>query len=242
MEIARRHDLIVIEDAAQGIMSTYNGRPLGGIGHLAALSLPRDEEHHLGRGRGASRQRRTLHRARRDHAREGYQPQPVLPRPGRQVHLGRHRLVLPAGRDRRRVPLGANGGGRRRSPRGGWPSGTPTTRGSPTPKRSARSAVPPCRAVARTTRTCITSCCPVWAQRTAFIERLKARGISAVFHYVPLHSSPYGRAVGRAVGELPVTDGAGDRLVRLPLWLGLEDHQRDVIGKVLESIDEAVSK
>jgi dTDP-4-amino-4,6-dideoxygalactose transaminase len=39
MDIARRHDLLVIEDAAQGIMSTYKGRPLGSIGHMAALSF-----------------------------------------------------------------------------------------------------------------------------------------------------------------------------------------------------------
>src|SRR6185436_19761394 len=39
MAIARRHDLLVVEDAAQAIVSTYKGRPLGGIGHLAALSF-----------------------------------------------------------------------------------------------------------------------------------------------------------------------------------------------------------
>ena len=39
MDIARRHNLLVVEDAAQGIMSTYKGRPLGGIGHMAALSF-----------------------------------------------------------------------------------------------------------------------------------------------------------------------------------------------------------
>ena len=39
MSIAERHGLLVIEDAAQGIMSTYKGRPLGSIGHLAALSF-----------------------------------------------------------------------------------------------------------------------------------------------------------------------------------------------------------
>ena len=39
MDIAQRHDLLVIEDAAQGIMSTYKGRPLGSIGHMATLSF-----------------------------------------------------------------------------------------------------------------------------------------------------------------------------------------------------------
>ena len=68
-------------------------RQLSGIS--ATLSFPRDEEHHLGRRRRAAGQRRAVRRARRDHPREGHEPQPVLPRPGRQVHLGGHRLVLP---------------------------------------------------------------------------------------------------------------------------------------------------
>ena len=61
-------------------------------------------------------------------------------------------------------------------------------------------------------------------RRTAFIASLKASGIGAVFHYVPLHSSPAGRRFGRVSGELRVTDDASARLVRMPLWLGLEDH------------------
>ena len=48
MSIADRHHLIVIEDAAQGIMARYRGRPLGTIGHLGYALLPRDEEHHIG--------------------------------------------------------------------------------------------------------------------------------------------------------------------------------------------------
>jgi dTDP-4-amino-4,6-dideoxygalactose transaminase len=47
--------------------------------------------------------------------------------------------------------------------------------------------------------------------------------IGAIFHYIPLHSSPAGRRYGRTNGELPVTDAVSERLVRLPLWIGLED-------------------
>ena len=65
--------------------------------------------------------------------------------------------------------------------------------------------------------------------RTAFIEAMKQAGIHCVFHYVPLHSAPQGRAVGRVAGDLPVTPDLADRLVRLPLWLGLEEEQRRVI-------------
>jgi dTDP-4-amino-4,6-dideoxygalactose transaminase len=58
---------------------------------------------------------------------------------------------------------------------------------------------------------------------------MKQCRIQCVFHYVPLHSSPTGRQVGRASGALPVTDDVSDRLVRLPLWLGLEEHIDRVI-------------
>ena len=59
--------------------------------------------------------------------------------------------------------------------------------------------------------------------RDAFIRRLAERDIQAVFHYVPLHSSPAGRRLGRAEGDLPVTDDISERLVRLPLWPGMTD-------------------
>jgi dTDP-4-amino-4,6-dideoxygalactose transaminase len=65
--------------------------------------------------------------------------------------------------------------------------------------------------------------------RTVFIEAMKQAGISCVFHYVPLHTAPYGRLAGRASGSLPVTVDVADRLVRLPLWLGLEEHQEHVM-------------
>jgi len=52
---------------------------------------------------------------------------------------------------------------------------------------------------------------------------LKQRGIHALFHYVPLHSSPAGQRFGRAPFPLPVTDSVSRRIVRLPLWLGMRD-------------------
>ncbi len=72
--------------------------------------------------------------------------------------------------------------------------------------------------------------------RTRFIASLKARGIGAVFHYIPLHSAPAGQRFGRSCGELSVTDQSSDRLVRLPLWAGLEAH----LDEVLEIADSAV--
>jgi dTDP-4-amino-4,6-dideoxygalactose transaminase len=74
---------------------------------------------------------------------------------------------------------------------------------------------------------------PSLAKRTAFIEALGRKGILAVFHYVPLHDSPMGRKLGRAAGDLRNTVELSERLVRLPLWLGLEEHQEFVIEQAL---------
>ena len=73
--------------------------------------------------------------------------------------------------------------------------------------------------------------------RTAFIAHLKQAGIGAVFHYIPLHSSPAGMRYGRSAGALPVTDSVSDRLVRMPLWIGLEEH----LDHVLEAVGVALA-
>jgi dTDP-4-amino-4,6-dideoxygalactose transaminase len=72
-------------------------------------------------------------------------------------------------------------------------------------------------------------------QRTALIDCLKARGILAVFHYVPLHSSPAGRRLGRTAGTMSVTDDVSQRLVRLPLFYGMSDADfEEVVVAVME--------
>jgi dTDP-4-amino-4,6-dideoxygalactose transaminase len=73
--------------------------------------------------------------------------------------------------------------------------------------------------------------------RSNFIQAMKEQGIQCVFHYVPLHSAPYGRKVGRTLDSLPVTANISDRLVRLPLWLGLEEHQKRVIEAAIAILD-----
>ncbi len=61
------------------------------------------------------------------------------------------------------------------------------------------------------------------AVRTALMQYLKENEVHTVFHYVPLHSSPAGRRYGRISRELPVTDSVSDSLLRLPLFVGFED-------------------
>ena len=69
--------------------------------------------------------------------------------------------------------------------------------------------------------------------RTALIAHLKAQGIHAVFHYVPLHSSPAGRRFGRASAAMPVTEDISERLLRLPLYFELLENE---VARIIEQV------
>ena len=66
-------------------------------------------------------------------------------------------------------------------------------------------------------------------ERTALIQFLRERDILAVFHYVPLHSAPAGLRFGRFAGEDRYTTAESDRLVRLPLYYGLTEEDREKV-------------
>jgi dTDP-4-amino-4,6-dideoxygalactose transaminase len=70
-------------------------------------------------------------------------------------------------------------------------------------------------------------------ERSRLISRLAEAGVMAVFHYVPLHSSDAGKRLGRTVGNLTITDDVSDRLLRLPLWPDLCDEDVDRVVSVI---------
>jgi dTDP-4-amino-4,6-dideoxygalactose transaminase len=67
------------------------------------------------------------------------------------------------------------------------------------------------------------------ATRTALMAHLKASGVSAVFHYVPLHVSPMGRTFGYQQGDLPITEDLSGRLLRLPCYPDLTADEQDFV-------------
>jgi dTDP-4-amino-4,6-dideoxygalactose transaminase len=73
-------------------------------------------------------------------------------------------------------------------------------------------------------------------ERRRVLAELKAKDIHAVFHYVPLHSSPAGMRFGRNAGDLAVTTSQAERLIRLPMWLGLSEAQQQRVCDVLRAI------
>jgi dTDP-4-amino-4,6-dideoxygalactose transaminase len=74
--------------------------------------------------------------------------------------------------------------------------------------------------------------------RDRFIAKMRAAGISTPFHFVPLDDSPGGRRYARAHGELPTTHSVAARLVRLPLWFGMEGEQDRIIETALALLEQ----
>ncbi|TLM63131.1 MAG: dTDP-4-amino-4,6-dideoxygalactose transaminase [Deltaproteobacteria bacterium] len=235
MAIARRHDLLVIEDAAQGVMAAYKGRPLGAIGDLGCLSFHETKNLISGEGgallvnagrfaeraeiiREKGTNRSQFFRGMVDKytwvdAGSSYLPGELiaaflLAQMEEAEAITAARLAL-------------------------WDNYHAAFAGLEAQGRARRPVIPAdCRHNAHMYYLLVADL----AERTALIAHLKARGILAVFHYVPLHSAPAGRRYGRAGGDLAVTADLSDRLVRLPLWVGLDQDgaQQQVIDGVTE--------
>ncbi|HYD35466.1 MAG TPA: dTDP-4-amino-4,6-dideoxygalactose transaminase [Vitreimonas sp.] len=69
--------------------------------------------------------------------------------------------------------------------------------------------------------------------RTALIDELKKQNILSVFHYIPLHSAPAGKKYGRFVGNMSVTDKTSDTLLRLPLFYDLTQQEQNLVIKTV---------
>ena len=80
---------------------------------------------------------------------------------------------------------------------------------------------------------------PTSRARDDTLNGLARLGVTAVFHYVPLHSSPAGRRLGRTVGPLRITDDVSGRLLRLPLWIGMTDEQ---INRVIDAVHQVLRR
>jgi len=74
-------------------------------------------------------------------------------------------------------------------------------------------------------------------QRDKFIEHLKNLGIYAVFHYQPLHLSTVGRSIGGKDGQFPITENAGDCLIRLPLFNTMSEVEQSHVIESVESFN-----
>ena len=228
--IAERHGLLLIEDAAQALGASYRGRPLGSFGELAALSFHETKNLISGEG-GALLFNRPGLVARAEVVREKGTNRSAFLRGEVDkytwVDIGSSYLpsdIIAAFLWAQMEAAEAINQRRQRL----WTRYHEAFADLERAGTLRRPVVPP--EATHNAHGYFLRLADL-ASRSRFIERLRADGVHAVFHYVPLHDSPAGRKFGRAAGELRVTAAASEQLVRLPLWIGLEEHQDYVIDR-----------
>jgi len=231
MSIAQRHKLLVIEDAAQAVMSSYKGRPLGTIGHLGAYSF--HETKNIISGEGGAllvnddrfAERAEIIREKGTNRSQFFRGQidkytwvdigsSYLPGEVIAAFLWAQMEEAQSITERRLDT---------------W--------------RRYHEAMAPLERAGKLRRPVIPKDCQHNAhmyyillesleKRTEVIAQLKEQNVHAVFHYVPLHNSPAGKKYGRTSGELQHTSDLADRLLRLPLWVGMDEAQDKVIAQL----------
>lgn len=237
MEIADRHGLAVIEDAAQGVGSLYKGRSLGTLGALGALSFHETKNVISGEG-GAILVNDEKYMQRAEIIREKGTNRSSFFRgevdkytwvdlgssylPGELVSaLLYSQLEEIAEIQRQRMDL--------------WQRYHAWARRHEELGTLRRPVIPPhCTHNAHMYYVIL----PSSHHRERFLSHMREQHVGSVFHYVPLHGSPAGRRYGRANGDLAVTTETGDRLVRMPLWPGLEQQ----LDQILEVADAAIAR
>lgn len=237
--IADRHGLYVLEDAAQGIMARYKGRPLGSIGHLGALSFHETKNVISGEGGAllvndpAFSQRAEIIREKgTDRSRffrgevDKYTWQEVGSSflPGEIVAAFLWAQLEQAARiTAERLSC--------------WTRYHTLLEDLERENLLRRPIIPDeCEHNAHMYYVLLSDD----VDRQSALTYLKRENISSVFHYVPLHSSPAGRRYGRVHGSMSNTDHLSERLVRLPLFIGLTEGEQQRVKEVLSKAVHAV--
>ena len=236
MDIALHHKLVVIEDAAQGVMATYKGRALGSIGHLGALSFHETKNITSGEG-GALLVNDPILAERAEIIRE----------------KGTNRSQFFRGQVDKYTWVDIGSSYLPGEIIAAFLWGQMDEAESITQNRldiwhSYHDALSILESIGKLARPIIPEYCLHNAHmyyiildslecRTDLISKLVAKGVSAVFHYVPLHSSPAGQKYGRVQGSMEHTDNLADRLLRLPLWIGLDEEKQ---GLVIDCLSQAL--
>lgn len=231
MEIARRHDLFVIEDAAQALRASYRGRPLGSIGDFAAISFHETKNFISGEG-GALLVNDPASVGRAEILREKGTNRSSFLRGEVDkytwVDVGSSYLpsdIIAAflwAQFEHAEDLEV----RRRALWSRYHQGFQSLEQEGLVRRPI---IPDgCAHNAHLYYLLLRDS----LERNRLIANLRDRGIHAPFHYIPLHSAPTGRRLARTHGSLAVTDDVAGRLLRMPLWHAMTDEPERVVEAV----------
>ncbi len=234
MDIAKRHNLKVVEDAAQGVRSTYKGRVLGTIGDYGCYSFHETKNISMGEGglllirdaentelaeiiREKGTNRSKFFRGQIDKYTWVEAGSSYLPSELNAAYLWGQLQAIDQIQDKRMSV---------------WKKYYDAFQGIAAEGFVELPFIPEeCEHNAHM----FYLKCKDLKERTRFIDFLKSRDVLSVFHYIPLHSAPAGVKYGEFVGEDVYTTKESERLVRLPLFYDItDDEQKQVIEAVLD--------
>ena len=235
MAIADRHGLFVLEDAAQGIAARYDGRPLGTIGQLGAVSF--HETKNLIAGEGGAllvNDERFVERAHILREKGTNRTKFLQGRVDKYTWVDVGSSYLPSELNAAFLLAQFEKVDEiQRARHHAWDC-------------YHRILAPLAREGLLTQPTVPQICAhnahiyyvlmPSVEKRVELLKRSKAAGIGSVFHYVPLHNAPAGLRFARQSGALPITEDLSARLVRLPLWVGLDDESIDTVAALVADV------
>ena len=233
MDIARRHGLMVIEDAAQGVMSTYKGKALGTIGDFGCYSFHETKNYSMGEGGAiiinneAYNERAEILREKGTNRSKFFRGQvdkytwvdfgdSYLPSELNAAYLWGQLEVADEINNARLLAWNTYKEELKELENQGLISLPSIPDGC---VHNAHMFYIKCRDL---------------QERTALINYLSDNDINAVFHYVPLHSAPAGYKFGRFDGVDEYTTSESERLVRLPMYYGLTVEDVKIISKAVK--------
>lgn len=234
LEIAKRHHLTVVEDAAQGVMSSYKGRALGTLGDFGCYSFHETKNYSMGEG-GAIliRDPEKISEAEILREKGTNRSQFFRGQIDKYTWVDYGSSFLPSELNAAYLMAQLDQADEINSARlARW--------------EQYYRLLSPLAAEGRIELPVITEGCVHNAhmfyiktgdleERQALIQALREQGILAVFHYIPLHSSPAGKKFGRFHGEDRYTTRESERLLRLPMYYSLtEENVNDVVSVIEE--------
>ena len=227
-DIAQAHGLLVVEDAAQGVMATYKGRALGTIGDLGCFSFHETKNYSMGEG-GALCVNNERFSERAEIIREKGTDRSRFLRGqvDKYTWIDVGSSFLPSDLNAAFLWAQLEHADEINDDRlATW--------------NAYHAAFTPLAAAGRIDVPIVPDHCAHNAHmyyvkcrdlddRTRFIAHMRERGVQCVFHYIPLHSSPAGQRFGRFNGKDVYTTAESERLVRLPMYYGMNPADRDVV-------------
>lgn len=238
IDIARRHNLKVVEDAAQGVMSFYKGRPLGTIGDYGCYSFHETKNYSMGEGGALVINTNTEDVEKAEIIREKGTNRSKFWRGeiDKYTWVDYGSSYLPSELNAAYLWAQLEVADKINEDRlSSW--------------ERYRVSLQPLVNCGKIEIPSVPEACEHNAhmfyiklknldERTRFIAHMKKHGITCVFHYIPLHTSPAGMKFGRFNGEDRFTTKESDRLVRLPLYYGMDNEDVDAVIRATKNFCE----